>query len=213
MTSHPFPPSRQTARRGVHDIQRRRAPRYRSGHSQRADAIGSFQPQPFLHTAESADGTKNKIASLSYSQTFKHMTLYATAFTDLDNQSNFGVFAGLSIPFGGNINANTGVQSGPNGLDVVADVSKSLQQEDGSVGWRLRTSEGQDTNREATVSYRAPFAQFEAGVQQQNKDARATARMDGAIAVAGAASLQPIVSMMPSPSSMSVPRRRSSAAK
>ena len=134
---------------------------------------------------ESADRTKSNIASLSYSQTFKRMTLYATAFTDLEDRSNFGLFAGISVPFGGNVNANTGVQSGPNGLDVVADVSKSLQQENGSFGWRLRTSEGQDTNREAAVSYRAPFAQFEAGVQQQDKDARATARMDGAIAVAG----------------------------
>lgn len=134
---------------------------------------------------ESADGTKSKIAGLSYSQTFKRATVYATAFTDLDERSNFGIFAGLSIPFGGNISANTGIESGPNGLNVVADVSKSLQQEDGSFGWRLRTSEGQDPNRQAAIGYRAPFAQFEAGVQQQDQQTRATARMDGAIAVAG----------------------------
>ncbi|MGG6895519.1 fimbria/pilus outer membrane usher protein [Rhizobium sp. BR 315] len=134
---------------------------------------------------ENADGTKSNIASLSYSQTFKHATLYATAFTDLDERSNFGVFAGLSIPFGSNITANTGVQSGPDGLALVADVSKSMQQENGSFGWRLRTSEGQDRNREAAVSYRAPFGQVEAGVQQQDRDARATVRMDGAIAAAG----------------------------
>ncbi|NLR98006.1 fimbrial biogenesis outer membrane usher protein [Rhizobium sp. P38BS-XIX] len=134
---------------------------------------------------EASDGTKSNIASVSYSQTFKHATLYATAFTDLDHRKNFGIFAGLSIPFGGNVSANTGIESGPNGLNVVADVSKSLQQEDGSFGWRLRTSEGKDANREAAVSYRAPFAQVEAGVQQQGGDARATARIDGAIAVAG----------------------------
>ncbi|MBN8952934.1 MAG: fimbrial assembly protein [Rhizobium sp. 60-20] len=134
---------------------------------------------------ESADGTRSKIAGLSYSQTFKRATVYASAFTDLDDRSNFGFFAGLSIPFGGNITANTGVQGGPNGLDVVADVSKSMQQEDGSWGWRLRASQGEDTDREAAISYRAPFAQVEAGVQQQDHQTNATARVDGAIAVAG----------------------------
>ncbi|MBB6487884.1 outer membrane usher protein [Rhizobium lusitanum] len=134
---------------------------------------------------ESADGTKSKIASLSYNQTFKHTTFYATAFTDLEERGNFGVFAGLSIPFGSNITANTGVQSGPDGLGLVADVSKSMQQENGSFGWRLRTSEGQNTNREAALSYRAPFGQIEAGVQQQDRDARAMLRLDGAIAAAG----------------------------
>ncbi|MFS8049769.1 fimbria/pilus outer membrane usher protein [Rhizobium sp. BR 314] len=134
---------------------------------------------------ESADGTKSKIASVSYNQTFKHTTFYATAFTDLEERGNFGVFAGLSIPFGGNITANTGVQSGPDGLGLVADVSKSMQQENGNFGWRLRTSEGQNTNREAALSYRAPFGQIEAGVQQQDRDARAMLRLDGAIATAG----------------------------
>ncbi|MBB3480898.1 outer membrane usher protein [Rhizobium sp. BK347] len=134
---------------------------------------------------ENSDGSKSRIAGLSYSQTFRRATLYATAFTDLDERSNFGIFAGLSIPFGDNITANTGIQSGPNGLDVVAEVSKPLRQEDGSVGWRLRTSEGEDANREAAIGYRASFAEFEAGVQQQNNQARAVARMDGAIAVAG----------------------------
>lgn len=134
---------------------------------------------------ESADGTRSKIAGLSYSQTFSRATVYASAFTDLDDRSNFGFFAGLSIPFGGNITANTGVQGGPNGLGVVADISKSMQQEDGSFGWRLRTSEGEDTNREAAISYRAPFAQVEVGLQQQDHQTSATARVDGAIAVAG----------------------------
>lgn len=134
---------------------------------------------------ENANGDKSQIAGLSYSQNFKRATAYVTAFTDLDDRSNFGVFAGLSIPFGDNMSSNIGVQSGPNGLDVVADVSKSEQPEPGSIGWRLRTSEGNDANRQAAVSYRAPFARIEAGVQQYNGDTRATAQVDGAIAVAG----------------------------
>ncbi|TDW20215.1 outer membrane usher protein [Rhizobium azibense] len=134
---------------------------------------------------ENADGEKSQIAGVSFSQTFKRATFYASAFADLDNGDSFGVFAGLSIPLGDNVSANTGVESGPDGFNVVADISKSEQQENGSIGWRARTSEGKVSNREAAVSYRAPFARFEGGVQQYDSDFRATAQMDGAVAVAG----------------------------
>jgi outer membrane usher protein len=132
------------------------------------------------------DGENSQIVGLSYSQNvFKRSTFYASAFTDLENSDSFGVFAGLSIPFGDNITASTGIEQGPDGFNVVADVAKSEQQENGSIGWRARTSEGDVANRSAAVSYRAPFARFEAGVQQYDGDVRATAQMEGAIAVAG----------------------------
>ncbi|CAN7687763.1 fimbria/pilus outer membrane usher protein [Rhizobium rhizogenes] len=134
---------------------------------------------------ENASGDKSQIAGLSYSQTFKRASFYATAFADLDDRNSFGIFAGLSIPFGNNISASTGIESGPDGFNVVADISKSEQPEEGSIGWRARTSEGKDANRQAAISYRAPFARFEAGVQQYDGNVRATGQMDGAIAVAG----------------------------
>jgi outer membrane usher protein len=135
---------------------------------------------------ENADGENSQIVGLSYSQTmFKRSTFYASAFTDLDDSDSFGIFAGLSIPFGDNVTASTGIENGPDGFNVVADIAKSEQQENGGIGWRARTSEGQVANREASISYRAPFARVEAGVQQYDGDVRATAQMDGAIAVAG----------------------------
>lgn len=135
---------------------------------------------------ESAEGQKSQIVGLSYSQqVFKRSSLYATAFTDLEDSGSFGVFAGLSVPFGDDVTASTGIEQGPDGLNVVADIAKSERLEDGSIGWRVRTSEGATPNRSAAASYRSPFARFEAGVQQYGKDVRATAQMDGAIAVAG----------------------------
>ncbi|MER9232535.1 fimbrial biogenesis outer membrane usher protein [Mesorhizobium sp. M0622] len=135
---------------------------------------------------ESAEGEKSQIVGLSYSQQiFKRSSFYATAFADLEDHHSFGVFAGISISFGDDITASTGVENGPDGLNVVADVARSERLEDGSIGWRARTSEGETTSRSAAVSYRAPFARFEADVQQYDKDFRATAQMDGAIAVAG----------------------------
>ncbi|MBA1143144.1 fimbria/pilus outer membrane usher protein [Mesorhizobium neociceri] len=135
---------------------------------------------------KSAEGETSQIVGLSYSQSiFKRSTLYATAFADLDDDSSYGVFAGLSIPFNDDITASTGVEQGPDGFNVVADLAKSEQAEVGSIGWRLRTSEGETPNRSASVSYRALFARLAAAAQQFDKDFRVTGQMDGAIAVAG----------------------------
>ncbi|MGX5843067.1 fimbria/pilus outer membrane usher protein [Mesorhizobium sp. ArgA1] len=135
---------------------------------------------------KTAEGDTNQIVGLSYSQSiFKRSTIYATAFADLDDNDSYGVFAGISIPFDNDVTVSTGVEQGPDGVNVVADIAKSDRAEDGSIGWRLRTSEGETPNRSAAVSYRAPFARFEAGGQQFDKDFRVTGQMDGAIAVAG----------------------------
>ncbi|MER9407324.1 fimbria/pilus outer membrane usher protein [Mesorhizobium caraganae] len=135
---------------------------------------------------KSAEGDASQIVGLSYSQPiFRRGTLYATAFADLDDDSSYGVFAGISIPFNDDITASTGVEQGPDGLNVVAALAKSERAEDFSIGWQLRTSEGEVPNRSAAASYRAPFARFQAGAQQFDKDFRVTGQMDGAIAMAG----------------------------
>lgn len=135
---------------------------------------------------EDADGERSSIVGLSYTQQmFKRSTFYATAFKDLDYDDSFGAYAGLSIPFGDDMTASSGVEYSPDGVNVIADLVKSERLENGSVGWRLRTSEGETPNRTASASYRSPWARFEAGVQQYDDDFRATGQVDGAIAVAG----------------------------
>jgi outer membrane usher protein len=135
---------------------------------------------------KNAEGDTNQIVGLSYSQAiFKRSTIYATAFADLDDHDSYGVFAGISIPFDNDINVSTGVEQGPDGLNVFADIARPERAEDGSIGWRLHDSEGGAPNRSAAVSYRASFARFEAGGQQYGDDFRVTGQMDGAIAVAG----------------------------
>lgn len=135
---------------------------------------------------KSAEGESSQIVGVSYSQTvFKDSSFYATAFTDLDDKNSFGVFAGISVPLGGDVTASTGVADGPDGVSVVADIAKSERLENGSIGWRARTSEGGTPNRSAAVSFRSPWARVETGIQQFDKSVRGTAEVDGAIAVAG----------------------------
>jgi outer membrane usher protein len=111
--------------------------------------------------------------------------LFVTAFSDFGEQRNFGVFAGLSIPFGTSASATTGVVSGRDGSSVTTDLIKPLTQEVGSYGWRVRDSEGAVGDRAAAASYRSSFARTEVGVQQSNGTIRGQAEVQGGIATMG----------------------------
>jgi len=131
---------------------------------------------------EDADGETSQLLGVSYSQqVFKNISGYATAFMDIEDTDSFGVYAGLSMPLGERLSAATGASSGPGGTTFTAFAGQSEQPVDGSVGWQLRTSEGKVTQRGAQASYRSPWARFEAGIQQQEKEFRATAQMDGSL--------------------------------
>lgn len=135
---------------------------------------------------ESALGDRNRIVGLSYSRNFlRDSTMYVTAFKDIDDSKSFGIFAGISVPFGSDVTVSTGVQSGPKGASVVTDAMKSERLEEGSYGARVRDAEGSTPNRAAAASYRASFGRVEAGVQQYGSNTRATAQIDGSIAFAG----------------------------
>lgn len=135
---------------------------------------------------EDADGQESQVVGLSYSQqVFKNVSLYASAFADLEEKNSFGIFAGLSMPLGADYYASTGVDRSGDDTRVVASVAKSEKLENGNFSWRAQTSEGETPYRAAAATYRSPWARLEVGMQQAGKDFRGTAQVDGAIAVAG----------------------------
>jgi outer membrane usher protein len=157
--------------------------------------------------SEYDNGEKSRIVSASYGQSFfRNTSFYASAFKDLDEGDSFGIYAGLSISFDNGINVSTDMEQTPDGLSGGADISKSSTQEEGSYGWRANAREGNFTNRSVAANYRSTYARVEGQVQQYDDAVRASAWVDGAIAVAGAASLPPTGSMTPSPLSMSARR-------
>jgi outer membrane usher protein len=135
---------------------------------------------------EDVGGQESQVVGVSYNQqVLKNVSLYASAFVDLEKEDTFGVFAGLSMPLGGDYSATAGVDATADGARVMASVAKAERLENGNFSWRAQTSEGKTPHRSASATYRSPWARFEAGVQQADKDFRATAQADGAIAVAG----------------------------
>lgn len=148
----------------------------------------SFDPSTlnFAYTnLETVEGDRSQIVSFSYNRPVGTASLFATAFTDLEDKNSFGVFAGLSMPLGNGVYGSTNVSSGSEGTAIATDLVKAESAEIGSYGWRIRDAEGAYTTRAAAGSYRAPFARFEAGVEQYDDRYRATAQVDGAVVFAG----------------------------
>lgn len=135
---------------------------------------------------ETVEGDRSRILGLSYNRPIgSRASLFATAYKDFEDDDSFGVFAGLSMTFGGDINASIGTSSDSEGTTVTTDLIKSAENKVGSVGWRIRDAEGARTNRLASVDYRAAIARFEAGVEQYEDLYRASAQIDGAVVFAG----------------------------
>ncbi|MGB6967677.1 MAG: fimbria/pilus outer membrane usher protein [Methyloceanibacter sp.] len=131
-------------------------------------------------------GDRSRIVGFSCNRpVFRNSSIFASAFADIDNKDDFGVFAGITVPFGKNISTSTGVTSGPEGVRFAADASRSEQQQDGSYGWYVRDSESIIADRSAGVSYRASFARMQVGVQQWDETLSGIAALDGSVAVLG----------------------------
>ncbi|MCO5064512.1 MAG: fimbria/pilus outer membrane usher protein [Rhizobiaceae bacterium] len=135
---------------------------------------------------ETDDGEDSRIVSLSSThQLMGKYSLYASAFVDLDQDDQFGVYAGVSFPLGQDMNSEFYMESGSDNTDVGAEVSKSEKNEIGSYGWRIRAVQGESEVREATGSYRTRWGRAEAGIDQGDGQMRATAEFDGAVAMVG----------------------------
>jgi outer membrane usher protein len=139
----------------------------------------------FLHQVLE-DGTRSDLLNVSYSRPiFSNASLSITAFSDISDRKNFGIFVGLSMPFGGSVSASTSVSSAPNGTNVNFEAAKTMPPEPGSYGWNLRDSEGRTPYRSAAGSYRSSVAQLDGYVQQGGTSTGGSIQAQGAIAAMG----------------------------
>ena len=159
------------------------------------DQVSLSMPLPFdsatlnlsFSQIEEVLGDRSRIVGLSYNRPFfRSSSVFASAFADLDTEDSFGVYAGISVPFGSSVSTSAGVESGPNGMRFATSAGKSEQQENGSYGWYVRDGESSPTaDRSAGLSYRASFARVGVGVQQWDKSTNGTAEVDGSVALLG----------------------------
>ncbi len=125
-------------------------------------------------------------ASLSYSQSlFRRAGLYVSAFKDLDKRDNFGVYAGLSISFDNGIYGGANINQSGDSMNASSYLAKSNTHEIGNVGWRVRDTEGNLTNRSAAVDYTSRYGYVAGEVNQSDGSVQGNLQVEGAVAVAG----------------------------
>jgi outer membrane usher protein len=138
----------------------------------------------FIQTTD-ATGVHSDIVTASLSVGFDWGAVFASAFTTVGGQKNTGFLVGLSMPIGDSVTASTSASGGTSGSSINVEATKTLGATPGSIGWRVRDSEGVGAQRSAAVSYRSAYARTEAGVIQDRNGVQGTAEVEGAIATLG----------------------------
>lgn len=135
---------------------------------------------------EQVDGTRVDLLSISYSRPlFGGASLNANAYCDLQDQRSRGAMISISIPLGDSISASASAFNTGTSSNVVAEASKSLRQEPGSFGWRLRDYEGSNPSRFAEGAYRSSIGEWRGGVLQMPSGASGYVQASGAVASLG----------------------------
>lgn len=135
---------------------------------------------------ELEDEQPTELITATYSRPLMdNASMFASGFMDLKDKETAGFYFGVNIPLDGNISASTGVQKHRDGTVGYVEASKTVGQEEGSWGWRVRDSEGGNAIRSASIAHRMQPAKIEAGVYQDRHGVRATAQVEGAVALLG----------------------------
>lgn len=143
-----------------------------------ASSIGAS----FVNVVDGA-GATSRIASASWSRQLPFgAVMFASAFSDFGDRKNHGIFAGITIPMFGNAAATASVSNNKLGSTYNLEAIKPVGPEIGSVGWQLRNAEGALRYRDASVSYRSPYALVRAGISQLDTNIRGRFEVEGAIA-------------------------------
>lgn len=131
------------------------------------------------------EGRRQRVLGLSYSRRFfERTTLSVSGFKDLDRDT-YGVLAGISIPLGADRSASLSGSTRSSAVGTVASISKPQGQQIGDYGWRVRHLRSERAVTSAAASYRLSSTRLDAGIDVQGDRYRATARMEGAIVLAG----------------------------
>ncbi len=161
------------------------------------DRISLSLPLPFdrstsvgmsLINQRDSQNLRSRLVSMSISRNLPYRaSAYATAYTDLIQRKQAGVYFGLSVPIGDKISSSVGASTGRNGWNATADVSRALGRETGDYGWRVRgvAGRGQTTYEAANLSYRSPYGRLEVNGSQQSGTSYGSAGFDGSFSWLG----------------------------
>lgn len=131
---------------------------------------------------EDWNGERSRILSASWSRSFDQTSVYASAYADVGDRNRFGIYAGISMQFGG-VSSSLHANSTDFGTELVASASKSGGTKPGDYGWRFLAGRGQSTRLTAGATYTSGLAKMQVDAVSQSESIRASAEIEGAITV------------------------------
>lgn len=159
------------------------------------DQISAGFPLPYLSGSinigyanqQNVVGNRVRLLTTSYQrQIYGSSSIYATAYADVAGSGNVGVSLGLSIPFDNDVTLSTGSSRLQSGMIIGAEAMKTLRQEPGSYGWRIRDREGAGQPlRSVGGAYRGVNGRIEGTVMQSPSGLGGTFENEGAVVIAG----------------------------
>ncbi len=134
---------------------------------------------------ERENGDHTLIASGSLSKSFDNsLSFYASGFLESDD-GGYGVFAGLSYPFGKTLSASSNTSLSAEGVTAVASLGKSRNGDPGSYGWRLSKGIGGNPFASAEADYQGTAGLLRARAYQQGVSSSLSMVLDGSLVAAG----------------------------
>ncbi|OOG53715.1 fimbria/pilus outer membrane usher protein [Rhodanobacter sp. C03] len=134
-----------------------------------------------------ADNTMRTV-NLSLSRSLsKRVSLFANAFTDLDNHDDRGVYLSVNINLDHNITAQATVTSDDGHIGFTQQVNGLAGQKQGDVGWGVSNTVYADAPDQggAYLSWRTPEAQLRAQVYQYGSSISTNLSAEGSLVAAG----------------------------
>ena len=126
-------------------------------------------------------------ASLYYSRTLSSaMSVSVSAFHSVGRRGN-GLFAGLSLPFGGRSVATLGITRQDGGSGVTVEAQQSLDIAPGSLGWRVGAVAGDHPLASAAVDYRGSAATVRGQLAHRPGATYGSVAVEGAVVATGGA--------------------------
>lgn len=133
------------------------------------------------------DGDSNVVTASWSRSVFNNASVYISAYADLRSDDKAGIFAGISIPLGGDVVASADVSQSGGNTSFNTSLTKSPTQAEGAIGWSLRDQEvaGGSGSRSVSANYRTSAAYLSGSVAQSGNSGRLTGTVEGSIVAAG----------------------------
>jgi outer membrane usher protein len=126
------------------------------------------------------DGATSRIASVGVSHNFKHgLSAFGTAFTDFAQKQDYGVVAGISYTFGGDVTASAQSTLQGRSFAQSTQAMKSAGQEAGDYGWSASDQEGLDRYVRASAVYQSAIGRATLTANQYGSGATSAAAASG----------------------------------